>query len=42
MNDFINFLFKKKIKVETYVTKEIIYDIGDKSQYKKIKNIFTK
>ena len=42
MNDFINSLFKKKIKVETYVTKEIIYDVGDKSQYKKIKNIFTK
>jgi dTDP-glucose pyrophosphorylase len=42
MNNFINTLFQKKIKVETYVTKEIIYDIGDKSQYKKIKNIFTK
>ena len=42
MNDFINLLFKKRIRVETYVTKEIIYDIGDKSQYKKIKNIFTK
>ena len=42
MNDLINSLFKKKIRVETYVTKEVIYDIGDKSQYKKIKNIFAK
>jgi dTDP-glucose pyrophosphorylase len=42
MNDFINLLFQKNIRIKTYVINEIIYDIGDKSQYIKIKNIFSK
>ena len=42
MNDFINLLFQKNIRIKTYVINEVIYDIGDKSQYIKIKNIFSK
>jgi dTDP-glucose pyrophosphorylase len=40
MNDLINSLYKKNLRVKPYFVNENIYDIGDHNQYKKIKKIF--
>jgi len=40
MNNFINFLKRNKKKIEIYLIYEKIFDIGNKSQYNKVKDIF--
>jgi dTDP-glucose pyrophosphorylase/CBS domain-containing protein len=40
MNNFINFLKRNKKKIEIYLIYERIFDIGNKSQYNKVKDIF--
>lgn len=40
MNDLINSLYKKNLRIKPYFVNENIYDIGDHNQYKKIKKIF--
>jgi dTDP-glucose pyrophosphorylase len=40
MNNFINFLKKNKKKIGIYLIYERIFDIGNKSQYNKVKDIF--
>ena len=40
MNDFINNLKKNKYKIGVYLIYERIFDIGNKSQYSKVKDIF--
>ena len=40
MNIFINFLRKKKCKIGIYLLFETIFDIGNKNQLTKIRNIF--
>ena len=40
MNDLINSLYKKNLRIKPYFVNENIYDIGDLNQYKRIKKIF--
>ena len=40
MNLFINNLKKKNNKIGVYLLYEKIFDIGNKSQYNAVKNIF--
>jgi dTDP-glucose pyrophosphorylase len=40
MNNFINFLKKNKKKIGIYLIYERFFDIGNKSQYNKVKDIF--
>ena len=40
MNNFINNLKKKKKKIGVYLIYERIFDIGNKSQYSRVKDIF--
>lgn len=40
MNNFINFLKKNKKKIGIYLIYERIFDIGNKSQYNRVKDIF--